>query len=112
MSTEWMAYAVLVLAGIAAIWFGSRAAITVCVIQIANGTVRVTRGGVAPRVLVDLGDVVRKPPVARATIRITRDRGRAAVALSGTLSTAQEQQVRNVIGSLPLAALANARRKR
>jgi hypothetical protein len=106
------AYAACVVAGLLALWFSARAAITVAVLEVRDGAIRVTRGGIAPRILTDLGDVVESPRVTRATIRITRERGRASVALHGALSAAQSQRIRNVIGSVPLAALANARRRR
>ncbi len=98
---------------LAAIWLAARAAITICVLHIEAGRVRVVRGGIAPRVLVDLGDVANTAPrIANATIRITRRDGAAHLEMRGTLNAAQEQRIRNVIGSVPLAKLMNARRKR
>jgi hypothetical protein len=90
----------------------ARAALTLCVAEVRDGKIEVTRGGVAPRVLADLADVVARPPVGRATLRIVRARGLAEVQILGALSAAQAQQVRNVVGSVPLAALGNARRRR
>ena len=92
------------------LYWSARNAVTICVIEVERGKLRVARGGIAPRVLADVGDVVRRPRVTRATIRIVRERGFARVHPSGDLSDAQVQQLRNVIGSVPLAKLINRRR--
>ena len=97
---------------LALLWFAARSAITLVVAEIREGKVQVTHGGIAPRVLADLADVVARPRVERATLRIVRARGRAEVEIEGDLSAAQVQQVRNVVGSVPLAKLANARARR
>jgi hypothetical protein len=96
----------------ALLWFAARGAITVCVAEVRDGRIEVTHGGIAPRVLADLGDVVARPRVKRATLRIVRSRGFADVEARGDLSEAQAQRVRNVIGSVPLAKLANVRARR
>jgi len=103
---------VAILAFLAAIWAAARNATTVCVLEVTKGKVTVTRGALAPRVLSDIGDVVSRPKkVAHATIRISRARGRAEVELRGTLSKDQQQQLRNVIGTVPLAKLENGKRR-
>ena len=94
------------------LWFAARSAITLCVAEIRDGKVQVTHGGIAPRILADLADVVARPRVERATLRITRARGHAEIEIDGDLSAAQRQQLRNVVGSVPLAKLANARTRR
>jgi HAMP domain-containing protein len=93
------------------LYWAARNAITICVIEVERGKLRVKRGGIAPRVLADIGDVVRRPRVKRATIRIVRERGFARLHMSGDLGDAQMQQLRNVVGSVPLAKLVNARRR-
>lgn len=94
---------------LALLWFAARAAITICVARVEDGKLTVTRGAIAPRVLGDVRDVVKRPVVKRATIRIVKDRGRAKVEAHGDLTKAQLQQLRNVIGTVPLAQLTNAR---
>ena len=94
------------------LWRVARGAITICVAEVRDGRIEVTHGGIAPRVLADLGDVVARPRVERATLRILRSRGSAEVETSGDISVAQAQRVRNVIGSVPLAKLINARGRR
>jgi len=100
----------LLIAGTGLYW-ASRNAVTIAVLEVERGKIRVTRGGIAARVLADVGDVVRRPRVKRATIRIVRERGFAKLHMKGDLRDAQMQQLRNVVGSVPLAKLVNARRR-
>jgi hypothetical protein len=102
---------VTVIAALAALWVSARAAVTVCLLEITAGKVRVVRGGLAPGVLSDIADVVARPTVERATLRIERDRGHARLDLRGSVPSDQQQRLRNVIGSVPLAALARTRRR-
>ena len=85
---------------------------TICVLTVSRGELRVRHGDLAPRILQDLRDITARPKVMRGEIRITRSRGMAEVALRGPFSAAQAQQVRNVVGSVPLARLASARASR
>ena len=97
----------------ALVWAAARSATTVCVLEIRDGKVEVRSGGLAPRILGDIKDIARRPRVARATVRVSRDKDRAAVSVRGDWSDAQEQQLRNVVGSVPLAKVeAGARRRR
>ena len=107
-----MAMAVATLLALTLLWFAARGAITLCVAEVRAGKLEVTHGGLAPRVLADIGDVLRRPRVERATVRIVRARGHAEVQASGDLTAAQLQQLRNVVGSVPLAKLTNARAKK
>ncbi len=102
--------AVAITVALAALWWRAREAITICVIEVTRGRAKLARGGIAPRVLADIGDVVRRPRVERATVRVVRERDHARVEARGEISAAQLQQLRNVIGSVPLAKLINARR--
>jgi hypothetical protein len=89
----------------------ARRAITLCVVEVRGGRVQVAHGGIAPRLLADIGDVVSRPRVTSATLRIVRSHGKASLSAKGDLTDAQLQRVRNVIGSVPLPMLANARRR-
>jgi hypothetical protein len=95
-----------------ALWLSARAAVTVCLLDITRGDVVVRRGGLAPRILAEIGDVAARPKIAQATLRVVRERGRAVLEVNGTVPPAQLQQLRNVVGSVPLAKLANSRRRR
>jgi hypothetical protein len=106
--TELLVVAVVV--ALTALWFAARRAVTVCVARVTDGKLTVVRGALAPRILADLGDVVTRPRVRSAEIRIVRADGLAKAEMSGDLTAAQQQQVRNVVGSVPLAKLANSRK--
>jgi hypothetical protein len=107
-----LVFVAVVAVALVALWAAARAAVTVCVLDIVAGDVVVRSGGLAPRVLADIGDVAARPRIARATLRIVRERGRASLEVDGAVSSAQLQQIRNVLGSVPLAKLVNARRRR
>jgi hypothetical protein len=106
-----IAFAVGTIFFLALLWFSARGAITVCILEVHNGEMVVTQGAIAPRVLNDLRDVVRKPRVGRATIRVVRSRDHASVEARGELDEAQHQQLRNIIGNVPIAKLINAKGK-
>jgi hypothetical protein len=100
---------VVTMAMLLSLAIAARRAITICVVDVHDGRARVTRGGIAPRILADVRDVVAAPPVTRATIRIVRSHGSAALLAKGDLTDGQRQRIRNVIGSVPLAKLLNVR---
>lgn len=101
-----------VVAAVIALYVSARRAVTVAELEIERGAVRVVRGGIAPPILGDLRDVARRPRIEEGRIRIVRASGRASVELSGKLTPEQAQRIRNVIGSVPLARLMNAPRRR
>ncbi len=88
------------------LWLSARRAITVCMLEVHGGEMVVTQGNIAPRVLSDLRDVVKRPSVSHASVRIVRAREQAIVEASGDLSGDQLQQLRNIVGNVPLAKLA------
>lgn len=97
---------------LAALYVAARRATTVADIAIERGAVRVLRGGIAPSVLSDLADVAKRPRIEAARVHIARSSGRAEVTIRGDVDEKQAQRIRNVIGSVPLARLVNAPRKR
>jgi hypothetical protein len=101
---------IVIAMAIVALFVAARRWATLCVIEIHDGAASITQGRLAPRIFSDIGDIARRPKVVRATIRIVRDSGRAAVRATG-LSEAQAQQVRNVVGSVPLARLQTGGRR-
>ncbi len=102
---------VMLLVALVALGISARAAVTICVLRVRDGQLRVVRGGVAPRILSDIADVVATPQVGRATLRITRSGGYAMIRVTGVVSEVQQQRLRNVVGSVPLAQLARGRRR-
>lgn len=95
-----------------ALFFISRRDVTVALLEIEGGKVTVVQGGVAPPILADLREVARRARIAHARVRIVRDGGHASVTLTGSVGDGVAQQIRNVIGSVPLARLENANRRR
>lgn len=100
-----------VLVALALLWFSSRSAITICILEVREGKVEVSRGSMSPRIVSDIQDVMRRPRVQRATVRVLRHREHANVEVTGDLTQAQQQQLRNVVGSVPLAKLRNGHRR-
>lgn len=107
-----VAFAAVLAIALAALWFSARSAITILVAEVSDGELTVVKGGISPRVLADLRDVVKRPKVRRAQLRIMRRKDRAEVLVTGSISDAQAQQLRNVVGTVPLAKLTNARSKK
>jgi hypothetical protein len=103
-----LVYLAVAAAALAGLYVASRRATTIVDLAIERGKLRVVRGGVAPPILADLRDIVRDPPIADGHIRVVRASGRADVELRG-VSERQAQRIRNVIGSVPLARLINAK---
>lgn len=106
-----IAVAGAILLFLAALWFAARRDITVCILRVDNGQIAIADGTISPRVLSDLRDVVRRPAVKSATVRILRGKDHASVEVSGKLTSDQVQQLRNIVGSIPIAKLATGKVK-
>jgi hypothetical protein len=105
-----LAFAAATLIGLLALWASARGAITICVLDVESGQVTVAKGALSPRVLSDVRDIVRRPKVKSARIRVVRSRDFAQLDMSGSLSDQQRQQLQNLIGNTPVAKLAGGRR--
>jgi hypothetical protein len=81
-------------------------------LEVTRGKATIRRGHVPPGLLVDIKDVVARPAVRRATIRVVQERGRPRVLLGGKVPEAQEQRLRNVVGAYPVAKIKGGRRAR
>jgi hypothetical protein len=93
------------------VWRASRNAITIAVAEVHDGKLDVTRGGLSPRVVEDLRDVVSRPKIKSATLRIVRQKDRARIEIHGAVSEQQAQRLRNVVGNVPVAQLVKATRR-
>ena len=107
-----LALAAFVAVALAALWWSARSALTIAVLRVENGVVRRVHGGLAPSVFADVADVLARPPVSRARVRILRDAGVARLEIRGAITPEQVQRLRNVIGNVPLVRLARARPRR
>lgn len=106
-----VACAIGVAIGLLLVWANARAAITIAVAEVKDGKLELTRGGLSPRVLGDLRDIVARPRIKSATLRIVRAKDRARIEVTGEVSEQHVQRLRNVIGNVPLAQLVKASRK-
>ena len=104
-----VAIAVATVVALGLLWFAARGAITVAICEVKDGKLELTHGDLSPRVLSDLKDVVKRPKVGQGTVRILRHRDRASIEARGDFSDAQLQQLRNVVGTVPLAKLTHKR---
>jgi len=97
---------------LAALYVAARRAVTIADLVFERGTVTVARGGVTPPILADLRDVARSMRGGRRVrVRVLRADGRAEVRFRDAIADADAQRIRNVLGSVPLARLVNARRR-
>ncbi|MGO9836401.1 MAG: DUF3634 family protein [Polyangiaceae bacterium] len=105
-----VACAIGVAIGLMLVWANARAAITIAVAEIDDGKLTVTRGGLSPRVLEDLRDVISRPRVKHAIVRIVRAKDRARLEVEGEVGEQQLQRLRNIVGNVPVAQLARTGR--
>jgi hypothetical protein len=106
-----VAAAIGIAIGLLLVWANARAAITIAVLEIEDGKLTVTRGGLSPRVVSDLRDIAARPRIRGATLRVVRAKDHARVEMHGDLDANQMQRFRNVIGNVPLAQLVKAKRR-
>ncbi len=105
-----VAFALATFLGLLALWVSARRAITICVLDVVDGEVEVSKGSLGPRVLSDLRDVVKRPRVKSATLRLLRARDFARLDARGTFTAEQLQQLRNIVGNVPVEKLLGSRR--
>jgi hypothetical protein len=106
-----VACAIGVAIGLLLVWANARAAITIALVEIRDGEVQLTRGGLSPRVLNDLRDVASRPRIKSASVRIFRAKDHARVEVNGNVSEQQLQRLRNIVGNVRLAQLVRAGRR-
>ena len=75
-------------------------------LEVDGRRVRFVRGRIPQRLLDDLADVLRRPPVSHARLRaVSEDRRPRIVVSSGNVGEGQLQQLRNVLGTWELAKI-------
>ena len=104
-----IAIAVATVIAIGLLWLAARGAITVAICEVKEGKLELTHGDLSPRVLSDLKDVVKRPKVGQGTVRILRHKDHASIDARGDFNESQLQQLRNVVGTVPLAKLSHKR---
>lgn len=73
------------------------------VMKIHEGQALLVRGRIPPRLLTDIGDVVRG--VATARLRCISESGKPAVYSDGVLGPVEMQRLRNLIGTWTVAQI-------
>ncbi len=101
---------VLVTAGVTLVallllFLSARRDITLCELEVEGGDLIVVAGGLAPSVISDMRDVVRRERIKSGRLRIMRVKDHARLEASAGLSSKQVQVLRNVIGQVPLSKL-------
>jgi hypothetical protein len=82
-------------------------------IEVDAGKPRFVRGRIPQRLLSEITDVVRRPRVERAKIRVVTEDGHPRVVLdAGNVSEGQMQQLRNVVGTFRVAEIRAGKRPR
>lgn len=81
------------------------------VLKVERGRARVQRGALPQALLDDINDVVAKPRVQRARIRVVTEDQKPRVLPDPNIGGAQMQRLRNVVGLYPIARIRAARRK-
>ncbi len=70
------------------------------VLEVTKGKTRFVRGRLPQRLLDDLADILRRPAVTRARLRVvTEDQRPRVLVAEGRVSEGQLQAMRNVLGS-------------
>jgi hypothetical protein len=69
---------------------------------------RIVRGRIPQKLLDDIGDILRRPPVEDAVIRVVVEDRAPRVYVQGELSDAQRQQLRNTVSMWPVARIRSA----
>jgi hypothetical protein len=77
-------------------------------VRFEGRAVKLVRGRVPQRLLDDIADVIRAEPAGRGAVRAVVEDRRPRVHVSGDVSPAQAQRIRNAVGMWPLAKIRSA----
>lgn len=77
----------------------------ICAFSVKDGAVKLVRGKAPPRLVQEVGDVVRRGGVKSGTVRIVKENQRPRVVLGGSFDDNVAQRLRNVVGTWSLAQL-------
>ncbi len=83
------------------------------VLALRAGRLRLVRGRLPGELLHELSDVLERGRVGQAQLRVVVEGGKARLKVTGKVSEATEQQLRNVVGRFAVATIrAGSRRAR
>jgi hypothetical protein len=109
--TGWSLLLVLALACVPLI-IAIRRATELFVVKVRDGKAHLFRGRIPQSLLDDINDVVRKPAVAAAELRVVRRSGKPELSARGELRPEQLQRLRNVLGRHGVQRIAAGGRRR
>jgi hypothetical protein len=107
-----LAIALLLLVALAPLVVALLRANELFVLRLRDGRLSIARGRLPKRLLDDIGDVLRDPPVLEGTLRGVSEDGRVRVYADAEVTDAQRQRLRNVLGQWSVTQVRNAPRKR
>jgi hypothetical protein len=81
-------------------------------VQVLAGRARHLRGKIPRPLLHDIEDIVAKPRLASAQIRVVSEGGMPRVLVTGKISEAQHQRLRNVVGKYQVGQIRAGKRAR
>jgi hypothetical protein len=108
---SWLLVLIAVAITASFIWSLRRATELFCV-EVKDGAARHVRGRMPAALLSDIGDVVKRPKVRRAMLRVVTESGRPRLLATGELHSDQVQQLRNVVGRFDIVQIRSGRRAR
>lgn len=96
---------VLAVAAVAVLLWMMRNANLLFSAKVEQGRVVALRGRAPKGLMRDMTDVLRQRPVKQATLRVVVQGGAPALEANGDLSEGEQQRLRNVLGTWPLAKI-------
>jgi hypothetical protein len=97
-------YLVLLAAAVIIVYLAARDRELFC-LSVRDGRVLIVRGRIPAGLLSDIRDVIKRPTVARATIRGVKQEEGARLAVSGTIDEGRAQRLRNIFHLYPISQL-------
>jgi Protein of unknown function (DUF3634) len=98
------------LVAVVGLWLLLRRANELCAIRIRNGDARLVRGRAPGRLLYDVAEIARRAQVSDAYVRVVSESGSPVAKVSGAVSEATVQQLRNVVGEHQVVHFRTGRR--
>lgn len=103
--SAWLGLLILVVLA-TPLWIAISRSNELFVIAVEDGVPRAVRGRLPQRLLDDLSDVLRRPRLRSARFKVVvEDRRARLVVTKGEIPATQLQQLRNVVGTYPVAAI-------
>lgn len=93
------------------LWWAIQRAPDLFVVEVDGGRCRLRRGRLPPRLLDEIGDIVRRNRVEQGKLRVTLEGGQPRVLTDAGFSPAAQQQLRNVVGLYRPAQLRTGSRR-